>query len=505
MDKVKTAFQNFGRVIVDPILYLSVTGIILAIATVCSLGSGVVADLGTLLSAATNSAVIGNLPVIFAVGLTAGFAKKQKSNAAVFGLISYLMFLYVNNAYLTLTDQLAKAGAMGLYGTGQATVLGLQVTDVNVFGGVLIGCFCGWLYNKLIDVKVSDYIRIYGGPRLALLAMIPLSIVFGIGATIVWPPIANAISNASSFIAASGGLGVFIYGFLNRVLVPLGMHHFMWMPFDYSAIGGTAVVAGQSVSGAANIFYAELPHIADGSLTTVDPSVRFAMFGFGKEFVTLGTVLAMIATSRPENRKAVAAMLVPIYITAMLSGITEPLDFMILFASPILWVAYSLFYGLGEMLLFVLGVLPLPMGVTKFPIYIVLGIVFAAVSFIVLAMVIKKLNLMTPGRSAEWSAEVSGDNNALESSGTPEVDAKQQEMVQNIINGLGGKDNINTMGCCMTRLRVEVKDPDKVNEETIKKAIDKGLFKNGTNVQIVVGTNVHSVYDLLRPILNLED
>lgn len=227
MDKVKTAFQNFGRVIVDPILYLSVTGIILAIATVCSLGSGVVADLGTLLSAATNSAVIGNLPVIFAVGLTAGFAKKQKSNAAVFGLISYLMFLYVNNAYLTLTDQLAKAGAMGLYGTGQATVLGLQVTDVNVFGGVLIGCFCGWLYNKLIDVKVSDYIRIYGGPRLALLAMIPLSIVFGIGATVVWPPIANAISNASSFIAASGGLGVFIYGFLNRVLVPLGMHHFM--------------------------------------------------------------------------------------------------------------------------------------------------------------------------------------------------------------------------------------------------------------------------------------
>lgn len=202
MDKVKTAFQNFGRVIVDPILYLSVTGIILAIATVCSLGSGVVADLGTLLSAATNSAVIGNLPVIFAVGLTAGFAKKQKSNAAVFGLISYLMFLYVNNAYLTLTDQLAKAGAMGLYGTGQATVLGLQVTDVNVFGGVLIGCFCGWLYNKLIDVKVSEYIRIYGGPRLALLAMVPLSIVFGIGATIVWPPIANAISNASSFIAA---------------------------------------------------------------------------------------------------------------------------------------------------------------------------------------------------------------------------------------------------------------------------------------------------------------
>lgn len=520
MDKVKTAFQNFGRAIVDPILYLAVTGIILAIATLCSLGSGIIADLGMLLSTATNSAVIGNMPIIFAVGLTAGFARKQKSNAAVFGLISYLMFLYVNSAYLTLTGQLAEAGAQGLYGTGQAMVSGLQVTDVNVFGGVLIGCFCGWLYNKLIDVKVSDYIRIYGGPRLALLAMIPLSIVFGIGVTVVWPPIASAISSASSFIAASGGLGVFIYGFLNRVLVPLGMHHFMWMPFNYSAIGGTAVVAGQSISGAANIFYAELPLIADGSLTIVDPSVRFAMFGFGKEFVTLGAVLAIIVTSRPENRKAVVAMLVPIYITAMLSGVTEPLDFMILFASPILWVAYSLFFGLGEMLLFVLGVrllnlfggielltvnLPLPMGVTKLPIYIILGVVFAAASFVVLTMVIKKLNLMTPGRSVEWSAEVSGDIDALESSGTMEVDAKQQEMVQNIIDGLGGKDNIRTLGCCMTRLRVEVKDPSKVSEETIKKGIDKGLFKNGTNVQIVVGTNVYSVYDLLRPILNLED
>ena len=142
--------------------------------------------------------------------------------------------------------------------------------------------------------------------------MVPLSIVFGIGATIVWPPIANAISNASSFIAASGGLGVFIYGFLNRVLVPLGMHHFMWMPFDYSAIGGAAVIAGQSVSGAANIFYAELPHIADGSLTTVDPSVRFAMFGFGKEFITLGTVLAMIATHDPVRVSGSLGCLQPV-------------------------------------------------------------------------------------------------------------------------------------------------------------------------------------------------
>ena len=171
---------------------------------------------------------------------------------------------------------------MGLMALARATVLGLQVTDVNVFGGVLIGCFCGWLYNKLMRRKGIGVYPVYGGPATALLAMVPLSIIFGIG-RLSCGPIANAISNASSFIAASGGLGVFIYGFLNRVLVPLGMHHFMWMPFDF-----TPRLAARR-SSPARVFpaqqtssYAELPPYRRRILTTVDPSVRFAMFGFGR-------------------------------------------------------------------------------------------------------------------------------------------------------------------------------------------------------------------------------
>ncbi|MBY4797079.1 PTS transporter subunit EIIC [Collinsella sp. AGMB00827] len=519
MKKIKAAFQSFGHVIVDPVLYVAASGLLLAIATVCSLGGGAVADFGTLLSAATNSAVIGNLSVIFAVGLTAGFAKKQKANAAVYGLICYLMFLYVNNAYLTLTKQLAEAGEMGLFGTGQAMVLGLQVTDINVFGGIIVGCLSGWVYNKLIDVNVPEVARIYGGPRLALLAMTLVSIVFALVVTIVWPPVAETINHASVFINASGGLGQFIYSFLNRALIPVGLHHFMWMPFDYTAIGGTAIVAGESYSGAANIFFAELPHIASGAITTINDSVRFAMFGFGKEFLSLGAALAIVYNARTENKKAIMAMIVPLYVSAMLSGITEPLDFILLFASPALFMVYSLFYGLSETLLYLFGVrlfnifggielitvnIALPWGVTKFPLYIGLGVVFAIVSAVVFTVMIRKMNIMTPGRAKDWAAEVDGDASQTMPVATI-TSSEQNEIATTIIDGLGGAENITSLGCCMTRLRVEVKNPELVSQDTIKKAIDKGLFVNGTNVQIVVGMDVHEWYDMLRPILRLED
>lgn len=513
-NKLKSVIQKFGRVIVDPVLYLAVVGIVLAISTIFSLGGGILANIGTLLNAATNSAIIGNLAVILCVGLCAGFAKKEKAAAAVFGLMSYLIFLYANNAYLTITNALVEDGAagMGLFATGQAMVLGVQVTDLNVFGGVIIGCISGWMYNKLIDVKVPEVLRIYGGPRLALLAMVPFMILFAIAATYFWPPIASAIRNASTFINESGGLGVFIYGFLNRVLIPTGLHHFFWMPFDFTAIGGTAVVGGETVYGAANIFYAEMPLIANGTLTTVDSSLRFASFGFAKEFLTLGAVLAMIYCSKAENRKAVTAMLVPIYITACLAGITEALDFIILFASPVLWIAKGLLTGLGEMTLFLSGCktyniyglielltvnLALPMSVTKLYLYFIIGIIFTGLTFVVFTFLIKKLNINTPGRADDWGEEA-GTNSS-------EPVVVNDEIANLIIEGLGGKDNVVTAGCCMTRLRCEVKDPSLVKDDILNKVPNRGLVKNGKEIQIVVGLKVHDYYDKIKPILRIED
>ena len=514
-EKISGLFQKFGRVIVDPVLYLAVVGIVLAISTIFSIPDNqFLKNIGTLLSAATNSAIIGNLAIILCIGITAGFAKKQKTNAAIFGLISYLMFLYVNNAYLTITDSLIADGSagMGLFATGQAIVLGVQVTDINVFGGVIVGILASVVYNKAIEIKVPEVLRIYGGPRLALIIMVPVIIIFSMLVTVIWPPVAKGINAFSEFIINSGGFGVLLYGFLNRFLIPTGLHHFLWMPFCFTPIGGTAVIDGVTAYGAANIFYAEMPLISSGALTTVDSSIRFASFGFAKVFLTLGAITAMIFTSKLENKKAVAAMLIPIYITAALAGITEALDFIIIFASPWLWVAKSLLTGLGEMTIFLLGIktyniyglielltvnLALPFGVTKFHLYLLVGVVFTVITFLTFVFIIKKFNIMTPGRSDEWGNEAAENN--------VKKDFNSDELALNVIEGFGGIDNIKTIGCCMTRLRAQLVNPELINKEFLTKVSNKGIVTNGNEVQLVVGLKVQDVLDTVKPYLKTED
>lgn len=513
-EKISAMFKSFGRVVVDPILYLAVIGIVLAISSLCSLGSGFFQNVYTILNAAANSAVLGNLPVILCVGLTAGFAKKQKANAAVLGLISYFMYVYINNAYLTLTNTLAVDGSAGmaLFGTGQQYVFGVQCTDINVFGGILIGCLAGYVWNKVIDVKVPEVLRIYGGPRLVLLVMIPVMVVFSILTAIIWPHVANAIEAISQVIESSGGFGVFIYSFLNRGLIPTGLHHFLWMPFCFTPIGGTATIAGEAYYGASNIFYAEMPLIANGTLTTLDSSIKYAHFGFAKEFITLGSVLAMIHTSRPENKKAVSAMLIPIYITASLAGITEALDFTIVFASVGLWVLKNVIYGLAEVVLFLLGngtyniygwfelitvnfLSGLPTSVTGIWVYMVVGVVFVGITFVCMSWFIKKFNVMTPGRAECWGDEAEANSDVTY------TDA----MALTYIEALGGKENIKSVGCCMTRLRAEIKDFSKVNEDLLNTVPNSGIFKSSNEIQLVIGLKVHDVYDLIKPILKIED
>jgi PTS system arbutin-like IIC component len=530
MKSIAQKFKEFSHVIVDPVLYLAVVGIVLAISTIFSLtGSTFLKDIGTVLNAATNSAIIGNLPVILCIGICAGFAKKQKANASVFALMTYLMFLYSNNAFLSITGKLVESGAagMGLYATGQAMVLGVQVTDVNVFGGIIIGCLAAYVWNKAIEIKIPEYLKIYGGPRMALLIMIPVIIIFAILMAYVWPYIAAVINAMSQGIQNAGGFGVFIYGFLNRFLIPTGLHHFLWMPFCYTPLGGTATIAGTTVYGATNIFYAEMPLIANGTLTTLDSSIRFAHFGFAKEFCALGVALAFIRASKPKNRKAVTAMMIPMYITVALAGITEPLDFTILFASPVLWLAKGILTGLSEMVLYLLhnqvynifGLielfsvnLALPNSVTHFTTYLLVGVVFIVLTYFVFVFLIKTFNYMTPGRADDWGteevnsetaegSEISKNNNANSNKKNLLTDAS----VENIIEGLGGADNIDNMGHCMTRLRTTVKDSSKINDELLKHTQSKGMFKNGKEVQLVYGLNVTDIFEQMASILHIED
>lgn len=513
-EKISSAFKKFSRAIVDPVLYLAVVGIVLAISSLCSLGSGLIYDIYTLLNAAANSAILGNLAIIFCVGLAGGLAKKQKANAAVFGLLTYLMFLYTNNAFLSMTGRLIADGAsgMGLFATGQAYVMGVQVTDLNVFGGIIIGCLAGYVWNKAIDVKVPAALRIYGGPRLAFLVMIPVIIVFSIIAAFVWPTVANAIAALSSAIDKSGGFGVFIYGLCNRGLIPTGLHHFFWMPFDYTPIGGTAVVGGTTYYGASNIFFAEMPLLASGELTAIDPSIKYGHAAFAKEFIALGSALAMILCAKKENRKAVAATMIPIYLTASLSGITEAMDFTIVFSSVGLWAFKAVLCGLAEAILFLLGnntynnygwfelftinvLSGIPTKITGLWVYLGLGVVFTALTTVLMSWFIKKFNVMTPGRADDWGEEANANAN---------VEYTAAHAVT-FVEAVGGKANIKSCATCMTRVRVELKDTAKVNEELLKSIPNSGLVKSGNELQLVIGMNVHDLYDKIKPLLKIED
>ncbi|MBQ2657537.1 MAG: PTS transporter subunit EIIC [Erysipelotrichaceae bacterium] len=513
-EKLGNLFKRFGHVIVDPVLYLAVIGIVLAISSLCSLGSGFIYHIYELLNAAANSAVLGNLPVILCVGLTAGFAKKQKANAAVLGLISYLMYVYINNAYLTMTNQLAVDGSAGmaLYGTGQQYVFGVQCTDINVFGGILIGCLAGYVWNKFLDVKVPEFLRVYGGPRLVLLVMIPVMIVFSILAAIVWPVVAKAIEAISGVISSTGALGVFIYGAFNRGLIPTGLHHFFWMPFCFTPLGGTATIGGETYYGATNIFYGEMPLIANGTLTQLDTSLRYGHFGFAKEFIALGMALSMIHCARPENKKAVTAMIIPIYITASLAGITEAMDFTVVFSSVWLWVFKAVLVGLSEAILFLLGnqtynifgwfelitvnfLSGLPASVTGVWVYLGLGVAFVVLTYFSSNWFIKKFNVNTPGRAADWGEEASANADV-------EYTA---DMGKTYVEAMGGKENIVSCGCCITRLRTEVRDMSKVNEELLKTIPNTGIVKQGKELQLVIGMKVHDLFDQVKPILKIED
>ena len=290
------------------------------------------------------------------------------------------------------------------------------------------------------------------------------------------------------------------------------MHHLLWMPFMYSAVGGTAQIAGEAVSGSYNIFMAELGNTA--SITAMDPSIRFSLLGFGKWFGTIGTVLAFISVAKPEHRSQVRAMLVPAALVAILAGITEPFEFMYLWASPILFVVNAALDGLFQCILFatgwralltgfietVPGLIALPADLSHWFVIIPVGAIAILVWFVVFRFLILKLNLVTPGREDDFGSDVSGEIGSGEQSS-----AVSAEDVQTLIEGFGGPANIKRVMNCFTRLRVDVNDMGLVDKDTLNKVQNSGIVEGGpNNIQVVVGMKVQEVADAVNHALGRE-
>lgn len=508
-EKMMKSASTFSKAVIQPVMFMAVTGIILSVCAILKLEfmPTFTKNIGDYIFNILSGGMIGQLGVIFSVGISAALAKpKYKTDAAILGIISYLVFLYANNSWLTLTNSLATAGEFGLYGTGQGMVFGIQVTDMGVFLGIILGVLVGWMVNKWGNIKLHKYLSPYAGTKSVYIILVFVVILFAIGITYVWPVINTIVETVVKTTTTAGSLGFFFYGFLNRLLLPLGLHHFLWMPLFYTPLGGTAEIAGQAYNGAFNIWLAELGNASQ--ITTMHPSIGY-LSNFGSISLPIGIAFALWKTALPKNRKKVAAILIPTVVTAFMAGVTEPLEFLFLFLSPILWLAHAVVYGFSLLITNLVGIniqfdTGINMIINSFAFPARLGhqylipiilIITAFLEYFVFKFIITKLNIPTLGRE---SASTSLDNSQIENDITElplQNDLSQTNTVdiqtKNIVFGLGGPDNIKNIINCYTRLRIDVADENKVDMNYLKNNVKcSGFVEKGKHIQIIIGVDV---------------
>ena len=343
-DKVMDALQRFSKAMFIPVLILPIAGILIAVGNLFTnvrlqavlpfLNNPVTIGFGTLLSGSLN-AILGNLGVIFCVGLSVGLANKKKSEAGFISLLAFLVFLNAMNKFMNMRGMLVEGS---LSGTGQAMVLGVQVLDMGVFIGLLLGIVVAYIHNRFCETEFNNAFQIYGGTRFVFIVLIPVMVVLAVLFTFVWPYAQAGINALGGFIRSAGNFGLFIYGTLERLLIPTGLHHLVYTPFLYTSLGGTATVGGQVLEGARNIYYAE---IADPSVAVLSQSVIWDARGISKMFGLIGACLAMYQTARPENREKIKPVLITAAVTSFIAGVTEPIEFSFLFVAPILFVVHE--------------------------------------------------------------------------------------------------------------------------------------------------------------------
>lgn len=520
-NKMQNALQVFARAIIQPVMFIAVTGLVISIAAILKLEQmpSLLKGTGDFFFTIMSSGVIGNLGIIFCVGIATAMADKNKKvEAAIIAVTNFFVFLYANNFWLIQTNQLAEDGAVGLYGTGQNLILGVQVTDMGVFLGIILGLFTGYAVNKLGNVKFHKYLSAYEGTKFSYLVLIFGVAFFAILTTYIWPIVNNFINSGVKGMAGMGAIGFFLYGFFNRLLLPFGLHHLLWMPLYYTPLGGTAEIAGATYSGAVNIWLAQLGNI--GAIDTIDKSIGY-LVNFGYIALPIGIVLAFIATAQKQKRAEITGYLIPILLASIIAGITEPIEFLFLFISPLLWFVHSIVYGFGLLISNVLGLhmavgnlietiiyaIATPMHLGHQWLLLPIGLGLVAIEYFIFKFIIVKLNLPTIGRvldSTDMEFASSSKKEAkqlIKDCDTTVKTSKEKANLENlalIVEGLGGKDNIRAVNNCYTRLRFDVKDKSKVNLKTLQKYPSSGVINKDSHIQIIIGFGVKDVRDELE-------
>ncbi len=523
-DKFFGVLQRVGRSFMLPIALLPVAGLLLGIGSSFTnpttietyrLGS-IITEGGFLytildIMAKTGSAVFDNLALLFAMGVAIGMAKREKEVAALSGAIAYLV---MNTAISALI--VAKGGVSAMAENSTTTALGITTLQMGVFGGIIVGLGVAALHNRFYKIRLPEVLSFFGGTRFVPIISALVYLFVGILMFFVWPIVQLGISKLGGLVLASGYAGTWIYGIIERALIPFGLHHVFYMPFWQTQLGGAMVIDGTLVTGAQNIFFAEL-----ASKSTQVFSVSATRFMSGKfPFMIFGlpaAAYAMYRAARPEKRKVAGSLLLSAALTSMLTGITEPLEFTFLFVAPAMYAVHCVLAGLSYMLMHILGVgvgMTFSGGLIDLALfgilqgnakthwlYIVLvGIIYAIIYYIIFYAMITKLNFRTPGR------ELDGEETKLYRRSDVEKAKGKGNAEDNvsplIVGGLGGKDNIADLDCCATRLRVTVKDESKVRDELLRQSGASGVIHKGNGVQVIYGPRVSVVKSHLEDFLD---
>ena len=533
-DKIFSVLQRVGRSFMLPIAILPVAGLLLGIGSSFTnattietyhltsiLGEGTILNALLMIMNKVGSAVFDNLPLIFAVGVAIGMAKKEKEVSALSAVIAYFVMNTAINAMLTITGQILDNGEIAesvLEGT-ITSVCGIQSLQMGVFGGIIVGLGVAALHNKFYRIQLPNALSFFGGTRFVPIISTIVYMFVGILLYFVWPVVQNGIYALGGLVTGSGYVGTLIFGLIKRALIPFGLHHVFYMPFWQTAVGGTMEVAGQMVQGGQNIFFAQLADSANIAHFSADATRYFSGEFIFMIFGLPGAALAMYQCAKPEKKKAAGGLLLSAALACMATGITEPLEFSFLFVAPALFAVQVVLAGTAYMIAHMLNIavgLTFSGGLLDFFLFGILqgnaktswirvipvGIIYFFLYYFIFKFMIKKFNFKTPGREdddTETKLYTKADVNARREAGQAGAAASEDAVSEAITRGLGGKKNISDVDCCATRLRCTVKDASRVNDGILKATGASGVVHKGQGVQVIYGPNVTVIKS------NLED
>lgn len=534
-DKIFSVLQRIGRSFMLPIAILPVAGLLLGIGSSFTnattietygltkiLGDGTILHYLLMIMNKVGSAVFDNLPLIFAVGVAIGMAKKEKEVFALSAVIAYFVMntainaMLINNGLILENGEIAESVLEGTI----TSVCGIQSLQMGVFGGIIVGLGVAALHNRFYRIQLPSALSFFGGTRFVPIISTIVYMFVGILMYFVWPAVQNGIFALGGLVTGSGYAGTLIFGLIKRALIPFGLHHVFYMPFWQTAVGGTMEVAGQMVQGGQNIFFAQLADSANIAHFSADATRYFSGEFIFMIFGLPGAALAMYQCAKPEKKKAAGGLLLSAALACMATGITEPLEFSFLFVAPALFAVQVILAGSAYMIAHMLNVavgLTFSGGFLDFFLFGILqgnektswlrvipvGIIYFLLYYFIFKFMIRKFDFKTPGREeddVETKLYTKADVNARKAA-AGEVQASDSEdpVSEAITRGLGGKKNISDVDCCATRLRCTIHDASRVNDSILKATGASGVVHKGNGVQVIYGPNVTVIKS------NLED